>query len=74
MCMTKGAPKKPSYGPCCETHGFGYTTTGGIMYSGITTATTATIDTTTRYCSMGTATAATTGTWTSSFYANVVTP
>jgi len=21
MCMTKGVPKKPEYGPCCENHG-----------------------------------------------------
>ena len=26
MCVSKGAPKKPAYGPCNETHGRGFAT------------------------------------------------
>jgi len=46
MCVSKGAPKKPAYGPCNETHGRqGYVITGryystGGYYGGISTATT----------------------------------
>lgn len=27
MCMSKGAPKKPEYGPCGERHGYNLTST-----------------------------------------------
>ena len=45
MCVSKGAPKKPAYGPCNETHGKGpsISTYGGPTitwngYGGTTTA------------------------------------
>jgi len=43
MCVSKGAPKKPSYGPCNETHGLTGTTinySGGFMDSNTTNHTT----------------------------------
>jgi len=60
MCMSKGAPKKPSYGPCHETHGQPYVPTGGYCYGANSSTGTSATTTATWYSS---STAGTTGGW-----------
>ena len=38
MCMSKGAPKKPAYGPCNEHHGRNSYILASSYYAGTTTA------------------------------------
>ena len=65
MCMSKGIPKKPEYGPCRERHG-GLSispTSGWTIYNGGTNAAASTGS----FTWTNTTTAGSTGNWTISF-------